>query len=431
MKVNKAKQGDGTVLLKASANAEDVNKAFALAEMEMANSLGINGQQQSESLKELAERKLGIKDLDTILEASTVEALAPFAIEESGIDPAYPPHPEHSAPIKRDQPFEFTLKVAPKPEYELISYDPVEITLPEFMIDEAQVDEQLRQMAERSTTYETADPKPLEKDDACLLAIKCFEDGEELKGMTTDGRTYIVGQGFMPADFDEHILGMTPGETREFVFEGPSIDKDFKQFAQKFDCTVTLIEIQKPVVPEITDEWIKANMPMFDSVEDMRNDIRASIERRDREQYEQYKRQMVATALVERFQGRIADEVYETARDNLMRNIMIGLQQQGITWEDYVAQNGGEQQINMMMMLQVREMVVQGYVFDAFFRHENMTLDDEDILEACRMMAPGMNPQQVRAQAEAEGKGFVLRESAQRLKANKWVADHAKITIQK
>lgn len=429
MKINKTKAEDGKVLLKVSATAEDVDRAFMLAEMDMANSMGITPQ-PDKSLKELAEERLGINNLDSILEANAVEALAPMAVDQSGIDPAFPPQPSFNSTIKRGEPFEMMLEISPKPEYELTSYEPVEITLPKFVIDESEIDQQIAQLADRSTVYETADPKPLEKGDACFVAIKCFEDGKELTGLTTDGRTYIAGEGFMPADFDEHIMGMEPGETREFVFEGPSVDKDYNQFTQKFDCVVTLKEIQKAVVPDVTDEWLATNLPMYKSVEDLRNDIRGNIERRDREQYEMYKRQVAAAALTDRFEGKIADEVYENARNNLMRSIHIGLQQQGMSWEDYVNQSGGENQVNMMMMLQVREMVVQGYVLDAVFRHEGLELTEEDIDEACRMMAPGAPVQQVREQVKIEGKDFVLRESARRLKANKWVADNAKVTYQ-
>ena len=262
------------------------------------------------------------------------------------------------------------------------------------------------------------------------MAIKCYEDGKELTGLTTDGRTYVAGEGYMPSDFDAHIFGMEPGETRKFVFEGPSVDENYNEITQKFDCEVTLKEIQKPVVPTVDDEWLAKNLPMYKSLDDLRAEIRGSIEHRDFEQYEAYKRQVVASALSERFEGKIADEVYENARDNLMRNIRIGLQQQGMSWEDYVNQNGGEQQINMMLMLQTREMVVQGYALDAVFRHAKLGISEDDINEACHMMAPNANPKQVRQQVENEGKGFVLRESAERLKANKWAAEQAKVTIQ-
>lgn len=429
MKIKKSKKDDGKVVLDVTASAADVNKAFGLAELDFAKSMGLTPV-PDKTIQQVAEERMGIKNLDSIIEANAVEALAPFAIDQSGIDPSWPPQPHPTSAMKRNHEFTFTLEVTPKPAYELKSYDPVEITLPPFVINEEEVDAQISKIAEQNTTYVTADPKPLEKGDSCLIAIKCFEDGKELTGLTTDGRTYVAGEGYMPASFDEHIFGMEPGETREFTFEGPSIDEDYNEVTKKFECTVTLHEIQKPVDPVIDDEWLKKTLPMYKSLDELRADIRKSIEQRDREQYEMYKRQAAVAALSDRFEGRIADEVYETARDNLMRNMRMGIQQQGISWEDYVKENGGEQQLNMMIMLQTREMVVQGYVLDAIFRHENMGLSEDDINAACLMMAPQVNPKQTRQQIEEEGKGFVLRESAQRLKANKWVADTAKVTIQ-
>lgn len=427
MKTNKIKKADGNVILEVTATPQDVDKAFQLAEFDFGNSIGYKPD-SGKTIQQAAEEILGVKNLDTIIEANAIESLAPFAIDQSGIAPAFPPKPNPTSAFKRGKEFTFTMEVTPKPQYELTSYDPVEITMPKFTVDESQVDAQIAQIADQNTVYKKAADKPLESGDSCFVAIKCYEDGEELTGLTTDGRTYVAGQGFMPADFDAHIMGMVPGETREFEFEGPSVDKDFNEFAKKFDCTVTLIEIQEPVVPTIDDEWLKTYLPMYKSVEDLRNMLRAQLESRDKGQYENYKRQVAAQALTDRFEGRIADEVYENARDNMMKSMQAGIKQQGMTWDDFVAQNGGEQQVNIMMMMQIREMVVQGYCLDAVFRHENLGLSEDDINEAAAMMAPQVSPAQIREQVEAEGKGFVLRESAERLKANKWVADHAKVT---
>ena len=106
---------------------------------------------------------------------------------------------------------------------------------------------------------------------------------------------------------------------------------------------------------------------------------------------------------------------------NLMSNLRMQLQQQNMTYEQFIEQQGGEQQFNMMMMMQTREMLVQGYALDALFRHEKMVLTDEDIEAACRSMSPQQNPKQVRNQMEQTGRGFALREAAERLKANRWL----------
>jgi trigger factor len=81
----------------------------------------------------------------------------------------------------------------------------------------------------------------------------------------------------------------------------------------------------------------------------------------------------------------------------------------------------------MMLMLQTRETLVQGFSLDALFRHEKMTLTQDDLLATCHAMNPQGNPKQMLKQVEDAGRGFALRESAQRMKANRWLVDHAKI----
>ena len=80
----------------------------------------------------------------------------------------------------------------------------------------------------------------------------------------------------------------------------------------------------------------------------------------------------------------------------------------------------------MMLMMQARQMLVQGYSLDALFRHENMTIDDADLMAAAAALNP-QNPGMVKQMMEDTGRMYVLRESAQRLKANRWLLDHAQV----
>ena len=97
----------------------------------------------------------------------------------------------------------------------------------------------------------------------------------------------------------------------------------------------------------------------------------------------------------------IQDEVYEAMQQTLVSNLRGQLQQQGIPFEQFVQSQGGEQQFGMIMMMQTREMLVQGYALDALFRHEKMTLTDEDIDAACRSMNP-QNPDAVKRRDAGE-----------------------------
>lgn len=428
MKVTQKKFEEGKLRLEVVATADEVNNALHAAQVGFAQSMGLQPQ-PGKTVAQVAEERMGIKNLDSMVEGSAVEALVPLALDKKNLVPAFPPKAEPTSPFKRDHQFSFNLIVTLKPEYELTSYDPVEITVPAYKLDESVVDAQLAEMANNYTMYVPADPKPIESGDSCLIAMKCFEDGKEITGLTTDGRTYTAGQGYMPEGFDAQIIGMEPGQTKTFTFEGPGLDDDFNEYTQIVEATVTIKEIQKATVPTIDDEWVSKNLPMYKSAEDLRNDIAKNIEHRDREQYEGYKRQLVAAELGRRFKGSIADEVYESMRASLMDNIRVELQQQGKSWEEFLNENGGEQQAGMMLMMQTRELLVQGYALDAVFRHERLTLNDHDIEAMCFSMNPNANPKQMRQQLEQSGRGFALRESAERFKANQWALDHAIVHV--
>ena len=108
--------------------------------------------------------------------------------------------------------------------------------------------------------------------------MKCFDDGEEIKALTCEDRTYLMGRGYMPEGFDEALVGMEPGQTKEFTFEAPLGTENGEVVNKPISCTVTVKEIQQEVVPIIDDAWVKANMPMFASREALIADMRRVFE---------------------------------------------------------------------------------------------------------------------------------------------------------
>ena len=168
------------------------------------------------------------------------------------------------------------------------------------------------------------------------------------------------------------------------------------------------------------------NMPMYNDLAGFREALTKQIERDARLEYDIKVREVAAAELAKRFKGSIENAVYESMQKQMMSDLRRNLQRQGMTYEQYVERNGGQQQFGMMMMMQIRETLVRGYALDAVFRHEGLVVTDEDIDEICYMTNP-QNPGMARKQFEESGNGYVLRESAERLRATKWVVDHATI----
>lgn len=424
MKVTEKKLNDGHIHLEAIASTAEVTAAFESAQHAFAQNMNVYVP-QGKSVAQAAEDQLGIRDLDSIVRQQAVEYLVPFALDKQNIVPAYPPRPHQDAPLRRGKTFTFQVDVLPKPAYELTSYEPVTITVPPLTVSEAEVDQNIAQLVDGFTRFVHDDPREVAMNDAVKIALDASKGGEPIKALQMDERMYILGAGFLPADFDKSLVGMNVGETKSFSFSLPT---GAPGAFDTVDCTVTVKEMLKKEAPELTDEWVALNVPLYDSVEDMRAGIRADILKERTVQYEDLKMQLAAAELAKRFEGSIADEVYEAMREQVLIDLRIRLNRQGVSFEQFVETQGGEQQFGMMLMLQTRQVLIQGYALDALFRHEKMELTEADLLEACSGFNQ-QNPAAVKREAERAGRSFALREIAERIKANHWLVEHATVNV--
>ena len=181
------------------------------------------------------------------------------------------------------------------------------------------------------------------------------------------------------------------------------------------------------MIPVIDDEWVAKNMPMYGTYEKLRDDIRKNVNAERLRGYEDYQRNMAADELAKRLEGHIPDEIYEGTMVETQTKLRQRVSSQGMTWDAFVEQNGGEQQFNMMMMLDVRQQLTRGFALDAYYRHEGLSFTEQDLDEVCFTMNP-RNPKLTRERMEKSGFGYALREAAERLCACKHLVEHAEIT---
>ena len=428
MKVIKKKGDDGHIMLDVTASSSEVSEALQLASINFCNQMGVRPS-QGKTPAQLASEALGIRNLDTVVASQAAEALVPRALNKHGIIPAFNPLPQADAPLRRGHAYKFTLDVLPKPTYELDDYSPVTIHVHPFESDESEID---RKISEIARTYVSWVPMegdgPLKSHDSCRIKIRATKNGVEVPGLTSDSRVYTLGEQLMPEGFDEAIEGMMVGETREFTFQGLGLDENNNEVMEDYLCTITLLGMQREVVPVIDDEWLSKNLPMYGTLAELREKIGEQVNSDRKKYYEDYKRNVAANALSERFKGTVPDEVYEGSMAQEQRTLRQQVTASGKSWEEFCEEQGGEQQVNMMLMVSMRQSLVQGYCLDAYYRHYNLSYTEDDLDESCFQLNP-RNPRAVRQQMEKNGLGFALREAAERLRACKHLVEHAEIIV--
>lgn len=318
-------------------------------------------------------------------------------------------------------------------KFTLSSYDPVSITLPEPAVSDAEVDEQLYRFAQSRATYEKVEDRHVEPTDFVFVSLETTKDGEPFKGLTTEGQMIKLGSGHMPEGFEREIASMSAGETKTFDFEGPSfeLDENGEPKNDTFTTTVTIREIRQQVIPAITDAWVAANIPGFNTVPEFANTVRTQMQADRATEVEHMKHFACASTLAKRLEGHIPDDLFEMGIAQTHQMFEMDLKRQGLTKEAFMQQRGlDEQRLNMELLMQAREMLAQGLALDALAEHLGLTLEDSDLDE----VFGGNTPEETAAARKAcedAGQMPQAREAALRGKALKWLVETATIEYRK
>jgi len=359
----------------------------------------------------------------------SMNAAAPHAIMQRNIEPAMEPELSSSGQVVLGRDFTFVAVVTPKPHFKLSSYDPVTIKVSEVTITEEEIDQQILNVARQNAEIVPDEDAEVEDGTEMVFAIKTnFKDNNEpVEKLTAERRYHQTGKRFLPEGFDEALMGMRPGDSRTFDFELPvAYSSEGKPTETRtVTTTIDLLQIEKSVIPAITDAWVKEKMPEARDVDGLREMLRAEGLLYKEQEQKNMETFAAASALAERFEGTINDEIYDSARVDMLAGFKDQLRKNGISLEQYMQDMGVDtQQFNMMLMMQVRQALRQGYSLDALARHLKLVLTEEDITEALRKMAPG-DEERARFEFEQSGRMYMLKEAAMRSKANAWLVETA------
>lgn len=430
LKIDQKKRDDGKIVLNITvpgSSVSDVIKGatFVLA---MQNRLDV-ADTKMEDLEAVVIERVGEAQFKAFANHYAMSAMTPFAISEKGIEPIFEPDFNSSMEIAPGRDFSFVAIVTEKPRYELSSYDPVTIRLGEVTVTDEEIDAQLLNLAERNASSVEDKGAVVSEGSEVVFGIttKFKETDEPLDNLTAERRVYQLGAGWLPEEFDEQLMGMKAGESRTFDFElpGPSNMDGTSAESKTVTTTVELTQVNKTMIPSITNAWVEVNMPEAKNVEGLRKMMYEQGMEYKREEQENMKLFMAASALAERFEGYIADDIYEHTRADMMANLQEQIKQQGMTFEQYLASMGmDEQAFGMSFMMQVRETLRQSFALDALARHLKLKVTEEDIADTLTRMAPG-NEDRARADIEGSGRTYLLNEATLRTKANKWLVETA------
>ena len=197
-------------------------------------------------------------------------------IEKLNLAPVTPPQITQNG-IKDNDEFVFWATIEVEPTIEPTGYDGLVLEEESATVTQDDIDARLKEVREMySTLEESAADAKLAMGSFANISFQGTCDGVEREDMKSDDYMLEIGsKAFIPG-FEEQLIGMASGETKDIPIKFPS-DYHKEELRDKdVSFNVTLKGIREKVMPEINEEFLK-NLQAFNSMDAFMDNIKESL----------------------------------------------------------------------------------------------------------------------------------------------------------
>jgi trigger factor len=349
------------------------------------------------------------------------------AIGDAGIAPVGDPDLQLADELPAEgQPLTFTVEIGVRPKAELGTYKGLEVGRREPDADEEAVEREIEALRDRLARLETVDG-PAENGDFVVMDYKGFLDGEPFEG--GEGRDQLVelGSGRLIPGFEEQVTGASAGEQRTLELTFPA-DYGAEQLAGK-DATfeVTVKEVKRKQLPELDDDFA-VEAAGFDSLEELRDDIRNRLEEAESRRIDGEFREAVLDAAVREARVDVPAPLVDARAREMLDQTLHSLSHQGIAKDMYLRIAGKtEDQLLEEAKPDAEQALKRDAVLVAVIEAENVEVSDDEVLEALERSAQQADtkPTKLFERLRSEGRLESVKEDIAARKALDLLVDEA------
>ncbi len=285
---------------------EDVQRYLKRAYDELVPEAQVPGFRAGRAPRRLVEKQFKDRIQEQVKGSLVMDSLAqvtesqPFsAISEPNFD-------FDAVELPADGPFVFQFSVEVRPEFETPQWRGLALRRPVEEIADQDIDDAIDRVLSRYATIEATD-EAAELGDRLLVNISFKDGGRTLTELEEERVTLRPRVSFSDAvaeQFGEALVGAVEGETRQVSVKVSDNCEDESRRGKVLQADVQVVEVQRRSVPPLTPNLLE-DLGDFDSVDELRDFVRASLAR----QAEYRQQQAVRQAVVELLAGNASFEL--------------------------------------------------------------------------------------------------------------------------
>lgn len=305
-------------------------------------------------------------------------------------------------------------------------YKGIEVNVEKHIATKEEVEQQVQALVAQNPTLVEKDGE-VAHGDITTIDFEGFKDGVAFDGGKAEGHQLEIGSGQFIPGFEDQMIGMKKGETRDLNLTFPE-DYGMQDLAgADVVFKVKLHKIENKQESELNDEFVASlNLPNMQTVEDLHKQMEAYIQ----SQHDQTYRTSVENAIFEKLLDdsdvEVGDEDAEKAMNEHMNHLRNELARQGMTLEQYLQMTGAnEDMLRQQLEPAAKQQAKFEAIIDEIVKVENLTTSDEELDQQIEAIVNQnqMTVEQVLEQINKEA----LRHDYNRVKASQLVIQSAQI----
>lgn len=284
--------------------------------------------------------------------------------------------------VTDDRTVEYTFVVTLYPEVTLGQYKGLEAEKEAVVVDDAAVDAEINAARKRNARMLTVEDRAAAMGDTANIDFDGYLNGERFDGGKAEGYDLELGSNSFVPGFEDQIVGMNVGEEKDIDITFPeNYVEDLAGKAVVFK--VKLNSLTTPELPELDDEFAK-DVSEFDTLEEYKADLRANIEKTEKERAENAFRTEILRQACDNLVADIPAAMVDDKLEEMVRGYAAnyGLTDRNVSFDKLKEMMGlDEATLNNSLRPAAEFQVKNDLLIDAIVKAENIEISDEDVEE--------------------------------------------------
>jgi trigger factor len=327
--------------------------------------------------------------------------------------------------IEDGESLSFTAEVDIRPEFTLPVFDDLAVSVDDIETDEDEVQVQLDELRARFGTL-TGVQRPVRTGDFVVIDLSATVGGEAIEDASTTGLSYEVGSDQLVDGIDDALIGAEAGESRTFttkLLAGEHSGTDA-------EVEVTVQSIKERELPAADDDFAQLASE-FDTLEELRGDLRERLGRVKKMQQAVQARDKVLEALLEATEVPLPEAVVESEVEVRKHDSVHAFDHDEARFAQWLAEQGQTaEEFDTEVRTGAEKAVKTQLILDSIADAEGVNVNDNELTERIIYQAQrfGVSPDEYVQRAQQSGQLGAIFADVRRGKALATVVRKATVT---